>query len=366
MKCRFFFLMMLFALLTASVSAQTANLLADPGFEGEAYTLISTSPVDGTTFSVPAGWWGGIALEPHYEPWMNVHPTGFPHTGGFKWSGSRSLHVARGFASFTAWVYQQVSVQPNTDVQGGAYAFIESGATAVVRVGIDPEGGTNPFVPSVVWSEWQGGLYQWNHPTVATLAGASGTVTIFLYASQGAPNNPNGVYWDEAFLNGIPGSGVIGGSGASTPAGAQFVIPNTLVNVRAGAGTTFQRIGAASPSESYIYRGEAGNWFEVDFNGRSGFISKDFASLSGTPAGGGAGVPTVDALDFTANYTLRLRAAPGGTAAELAIIQHQTVLRAIGRSADNAWLLVEYQGQTGWVAARYGRLSGNIASLAIR
>lgn len=365
MKRTLLLVMILLALLTATVSAQTSNLLIDPGFEGEAYTLISTSPIDGTTFSVPSGWWGGIALEPHVEPWMNVHPTGFPHTGGFKWSGGRSLHVARGFASFTAWVYQQVSVQPNTDVEGGAYAFIESGNSAVVRVGIDPEGGTNPFMPSVVWSNWQGGLYQWNHPTVSARAGASGTVTLFLYASQGAPNNPNGVYWDDAFLNGIPGSGVITG-GASAPAGAQFVIPNTLVNVRSGAGTTFQRIGAASPANSYVYLGETGNWFEVDFNGRSGFISKDFASLSGSPAGGGADVPTVDALEFTALYTLRMRAAPGGTADELAVIPHQTILRATGRSSDNAWLLVDYEGQTGWVAARYGKLSGSIASLAVR
>ncbi|HEX2619469.1 MAG TPA: SH3 domain-containing protein [Phototrophicaceae bacterium] len=349
--------------ISISVTAQASNLLIDPGFEGEQYNLVSIDPVDGTTFSVPNGWGGGVAREPHSETWMNIQPTGFPHTGPYRWSGSRSLHVARGFATFTAWIYQQVSVKPNTDVQGGAYAFLESGSTAVVRVGIDPNGGTNPFVPGVVWGDWQGGLYQWNHPTVSTRAGSSGAVTLFLFATQNSPNNPNGTYWDDAFLNGIPGSGAI--PGGSSSQGQQFVIPTILVNVRAGAGTNFQRIGAAGPTESFPYQGEVGNWYEINYNGRTAYISKDFATVSGSPSAG-ASVPIVDALDFTASYTLRMRSAPGGSAPEVAIIQFKTVLRAIGRSADNAWLLVEFQGQTGWVAARYGRLSGNINSLAVR
>jgi uncharacterized protein YraI len=350
------------ALYLTPVSAQAANLLIDPGFEGEQYVLVSIDLVDSTTFSVPQGWWGGVAREPHTESWMNVQPTGFPHTGPYKLSGGRSLHVARGFASFTAWVYQQVSVQPNTDVQGGASAFIESGATAVIRVGIDPNGGTNPFEPSVIWSDWQGGLYQWNAATVNARAGSSGVVTLFLYASQGAPNNPNGVYWDNAFLNGIAGTGLNSG-GATQQTSAQFVIPTVNVNVRAGAGTSFRRIGAASPADSFALRGEIGDWYEIDFNGQTGYISKQFSTLSNTPA---EAAPPVESLEFTANYALRLRAAPTSESAELARIPYTTLLKAVGRSADNVWVQVVYEGQTGWVAARYGRLSGNINSLPLR
>jgi uncharacterized protein YgiM (DUF1202 family) len=355
-----------FAPVYSPASAQATNLLIDPGFEGEQYVLVSIDPVDSTTFSVPQGWSGGVARSPSTESWMNVQPTGFPHTGPFVLSGGRSLHVARGFATFTAWVTQQVSVQPNTDVQGGASGFIESGASAILRVGIDPNGGTNPFDPAVVWSEWQGALYQWNGASVNVRAGGSGVVTLFLYATQGIPNNPNGVYWDNAFLNGIPGAGLSGGSSAA-PAGTRFVIPTANVNVRSGADISFRRIGAAGPADSFTLRNEVGAWYEVDFNGLVGYISKQYATLSDTPASG-TGAATVESLQFTPSYALRMRASPDSASAELTLIPYTgtLVLTAVGRSADNAWVLVTYEGQTGWVAARYGRLSGAIGSLPVR
>ena len=57
-----------------------------------------------------------------------------------------------------------------------------------------------------------------------------GVVTLFLYATQSQPSDPNGVYWDEAFLNGIPGQGGTwadfgSGTGAFTLALADLIGP---------------------------------------------------------------------------------------------------------------------------------------------
>jgi hypothetical protein len=38
----------------------------------------------------------------------------------------------------------------------------------------------------------------------------------------------------------------------------------------------------------------------------------------------------------------------------------------VARSSDNNWLLVNYEGQSGWVAAWIGRLQGSISSLPVR
>ncbi len=363
--------MILLALLVAapvSVGAQFVNLLVDPSFEGEQYVVAAYDPTDGTAFSVPVGWGGGVVTQSSTEAWMNKIPTGFPHFGNVKWAGNRSLHVSRGFATFTAWVYQQVSVQPNTDLVGGARAFIENPTNGAVRVGIDPLGGTNPFEPRVVWSAQAGNRYAWNAMEARTKAGGP-VATIFLFATQGVPSDPNGVYWDEAYLIGVPGGGLgqdNSGGGTTSPSG-QYVIADTRLSVRAGAGTGFTRLGIIDAGDGYPLLQTLDGWYKIDYGGREGYLSAGYARVSNTPPAGGGNVPSVDILDYTANYTLRMRAAPSATSAELAVIPWQTIVRAIGRTADNVWVLVDFAGQTGWVQARYGTFSGgNYRGLPVR
>jgi uncharacterized protein YraI len=371
-------LVALWLLLAAGpASAQGVNLLADPGFDGENYVLVSIAPDDQATFSVPVGWGGGVLRQPSTERWMNLQPTGFPHTGPFLWSGPRSLHLGRGFATFTAWVYQQVSVSPGSPLSAGANVYLENNVGSSARVGIDPNGGANPFDPAVIWSDWVGGLNTWNFPRVSAQADG-GVATIFLFATQFpfGPSNPNGVYWDEAFLIGIPGDGTLpGGGGGNTGGGAapapQTVNPTANVYIRRGPGTSFPRIGGGNVGDALPFLGQEGDWYAVDFNGQRGYISTLYAELSGAGGGssGGGGeafVPAVDALTVTLSYALRFRAGPDEGAAELAIIPYPNTVRAIGRSASNAWLQVEFNGQVGWVAARFGRLDGDIRGLPVR
>src|SRR5262245_44062171 len=144
MKWKIVILMALLAWAVVPASAQQ-NLLVDPAFETEAYNLVSQDEAADVQFYVPSGWWGGVVLSPRDAFWMNVHPTGFPHTAGYKRNGNRSFHIGRGGGTFTAYIYQQVYVQPNTDVNGGAWGYIENDTGgAVLRAGIDPTGGTDP------------------------------------------------------------------------------------------------------------------------------------------------------------------------------------------------------------------------------
>jgi uncharacterized protein YraI len=49
----------------------------------------------------------------------------------------------------------------------------------------------------------------------------------------------------------------------------------------------------------------------------------------------------------------------------LATIPFDTTLAVAGRTGDNGWLLVNYHGQTGWVATGYGQLSASIDSVPV-
>jgi len=362
-------LCILLIVLAVPAAAQSPNLLQNPGFDSEMYTLISQDPLDPATwYNAPQGWWGGIITAPHDASWQNVHPSGYPHSAFLKRSGIFSFNMARGGGTFTAYIYQHVPVVPDTDVQGGAWAYLENDVTSSVRVGIDPFGGADPGSPNVVWSGWSGSLRQWNYLNVVTKSKA-GTVTLFLYATQAQPANPNGVYWDEAFLFGTPGTAPAAPAASSAPTGQVVTAGISRVNVRSGAGTTFERIGQINPGESYPLIEQTGDWYKIDFKGQVGYVSAGFVTVSGgalsAPASEPAAAPA-DALQFTALYTVRLRSAPDTNAETLTRIPFNAIAQAIGRTADNAWVQLVYEGQTGWAAVRFGRLNDNIERLAVK
>lgn len=210
-------LTVLLALVAAApAAAQDGNLLQDPGFEGE-YTGRGRPDLN-----IPAAWGLWFTETPRTESWMNLPPVAFPHNGPGPnpRSGARAFNFNKGYATFTAAIYQQVAVPVGATVTGSAFAYLrtcnipegfdncgsspESGA--FTRVGIDPNGGTNPLAGSVVWSASAAPHDQWGQMTVSTTA-ASGTVTLFLYTSQTWPSEINNVYWDDASLIASGGTG---------------------------------------------------------------------------------------------------------------------------------------------------------------
>ncbi|MBK9122367.1 MAG: LysM peptidoglycan-binding domain-containing protein [Chloroflexi bacterium] len=222
-------------MMAAPVAGQSGNLLQDPSFEAPGnFNVILNSVDEGTVFGVPAAWDGWILTSPRTEPWMNLVPDGYPHTGLFKFDGGRSLSISRGFATFTTAVFQRVSVAAGSNVRGSARAFMERGNSpppgAQFRVGIDPNGGSDPLAPGIVWSPWVASPNSWVQATVDATVGAGGAVTLFLYSTQTSPTNPNAIYWDDATLTlGGGGAAVASGTPGSanvlpTPAFAPFVL----------------------------------------------------------------------------------------------------------------------------------------------
>lgn len=209
------------------VAAQDANLLRDSGFEGQ-YTNRGRADLN-----IPADWSIWIGESPHTEDWMNLPPVVFPHNGPdpAPHGGARTLNLNKGYATFTAAVYQQVSVPEGSNVTASAWAFLRTcdipdgfdnctsspDSNAFTRIGIDPNGGTNPFDADVVWSANAAPHDSWGQMTVsATATGA--TVTLFLYSTQQWPGELNNTYWDDASLS-VGGSGGVAASapGAPTP-----------------------------------------------------------------------------------------------------------------------------------------------------
>lgn len=216
-----------------ATEAQSGNLLNDPGFEfdGVWKTVVDARQEEGTFFSVAPAWEGWYTTSPSTQSWMNRIPNGYPHTENgarFTHSGNRSQEINRGSATFTAAVYQTVTVTEGANVIGSAWVRmnldINSNPGAQARVGIDTNGGSSPFESDIVWSAWEVNVLDINFRQLTVNATATGSqVTIWLYATQQNPSDPNGVYWDDASIT-VGGSGGVV-SGGVNPQGT----PNTPV-----------------------------------------------------------------------------------------------------------------------------------------
>ena len=262
-------LLLLCAGLAAMAHAQDENLLAQAGFDDQ-YTNRGR-----TDLNIPRGWGLWLADTPGDTSWQD-HVFAFPHQAAPEvHGGAASLNLSGGYATITAAVYQQATVERGTPLLASAWAWlhtcnlarddedtivggicdsaVESGAQTLV--GIDPNGGTNPLDADVVWSEPARPHDRWEQIRVeATATGP--VVTIFLYVTQNHPADLNNVYWDDASLTIV--------SGASTPATPPATLPaasiGPLSTAVAPAETTPE---AVVPGESSQYVVQPGDTFDL-------------------------------------------------------------------------------------------------------
>ena len=118
------------------------------------------------------------------------------------------------FRAIDSGVYQVVTgLSPQATVQASAYAHAwacdddDHQASScgdqyqmLFQVGIDPNGGTDPWSPNIVWaSGYSYDAYHSIGPAQAQV-GDGGTVTVFLRATAKWPYKHNDVYWDDASL----------------------------------------------------------------------------------------------------------------------------------------------------------------------
>lgn len=160
-----------------------------------------------------------------------------------------------------------------------------------------------------------------------------------------------------------------------------FASANLLVNVRSGPGRQYTVLGKARAGDALDITGRLANntWLRVNFNGQEGWVAASFFDVTGdltTAAEAEAGPNAV--LRQTANQVVvtqlgtvvvitngntNLRAAPSTDAAVLVIVPFNTELTVTGRTANNNWVRVTFNDQTGWMSA--GALffaQGNVAN----
>ena len=204
---------MVISLPSATVMAQD-NLLTNGGMEQGSF-----GPYTGRgrpDLNVPAGWniWlGQGSTEDGNFLNRGDKVFAFPHQGigPEPAEGGTAMNLSGDFVQFNAAVFQSVGVAADNNVRAEVAVQLKStGGSPQVRIGIDPNGGSDPNSPEIVWSGSIAPVDRWERIAVeATSTGDS--VTVFLFATQGGPADLNRVYWDDAKLT-------LGGEGGSAEA----------------------------------------------------------------------------------------------------------------------------------------------------
>ena len=150
----------------------------------------------------------------------------------------------------------------------------------------------------------------------------------------------------------------LGSSGTQTPApapqtgtgtGTQTtgVITGNYVRMRSGPSTGYAILGTYNAGTKMTITGQSGDWYAVSYNGRNGYVYKQYLSQSGTAT-------NVTDMAATAAHTttaVNLREGPSTAYTSKRVLPAGTSVTLTGKSGQ--WYRVNWGGTTGYIMGDY-------------
>lgn len=214
----------LVALAQNPAQAQHGNALQNPGFDG-AYT--GRGNIGG---GVPEGWhaWGNFQDSNHESlsvlrvsapySWRLRTDSGLPTGGGYQ-----TVSTTPGMRyRFSVYALIWTCDDPEHQCRDATSTWADTASGGRVRVGIDPNGGTNPYAGGVVWSAFASPMTWGNFGALSVEATANGgQITVFTFYTADRGMRFNDVFWDDASLIAVGGGDPGNGGNAGNPANTQ-------------------------------------------------------------------------------------------------------------------------------------------------
>ena len=141
----------------------------------------------------------------------------------------------------------------------------------------------------------------------------------------------------------------------------------TNLRVRSAASTTSSVLGYLTNGESVTITGESGNFYAINFKNKTGYVSKDYISKTGSSSNNTAGnnnsTSTTEAQSGTVvNVTssLNVRSGPSTSSSIIGHLSNGAKVTVTGTSGD--FYAIKYNNKTGYVSKSYVKLGGNTSS----
>jgi SpoIID/LytB domain protein len=148
------------------------------------------------------------------------------------------------------------------------------------------------------------------------------------------------------------GGTAAGGDTAQTKAGTVQVASTSVLNVRAGAGTTYKVLGTLKNGTAVTITGESGDWYKITYNGSAAYVSKSFVTVGGASSGAAVVATKTGTVKVPASNVLNVRAGAGTTYKILGTLKNGEKV-TITSDTNNIWYQIDYSGSTAWVSKTY-------------
>ena len=203
-----------------------------------------------------------------------------------------------------------------------------------------------------------------------------------VYFNGGEAVDENGVAWCKVSYEGesgwIPASyvelpeTVQAAAPAPTAAPAQnselkyIRISGGDCSVRSAGNLSGQKIGTLYNGQTANYRGNQTVddrgviWYEIEFNGGSGWVSSKYAKLSDGSTPAYVNVNTGSGYVKATSYKVNIRSTAGLGGEDIGTMREGQTATWLGQKSTDyrgvVWYKVRFNGETGWVSSKYSKL----------
>ncbi|MFX3622923.1 MAG: SH3 domain-containing protein [Ectobacillus sp.] len=133
-----------------------------------------------------------------------------------------------------------------------------------------------------------------------------------------------------------------------------YTVDVSSLRVRTGPSTSHGIIGTVHKGQAVKVIGEVQDWYKIDYNGRTAYVSKDYISHGNpeTPAPALSAAPVRQDGTYVVDVSsLRVRTGPGTYYPVIGGVLQGQALKVTGVSGD--WYKIDRNGTTGYVSAQY-------------
>ncbi|SFU79758.1 Uncharacterized conserved protein YgiM, contains N-terminal SH3 domain, DUF1202 family, partial [Clostridium sp. DSM 8431] len=133
------------------------------------------------------------------------------------------------------------------------------------------------------------------------------------------------------------------------------VVVNVASNlrVRSAASTSSEAIGYLLNGQGVSITGEESGWYKIDFNGHTGYVSKEYVQ-KGNASSQSAATEEADSGNgqvVNVSSTLNIRSGAGTGSSVVGYLRNGEIVNIIGKQGN--WYRINYNGTTGYVSADY-------------
>nr|WP_295574954.1 C40 family peptidase [uncultured Intestinibacter sp.] len=133
---------------------------------------------------------------------------------------------------------------------------------------------------------------------------------------------------------------------STVEAASQIATVTENVNFRTGPSTSYSSITVISKGSSIEVLSTSGNWVNAKYNGKTGYIYKDYVSNSTSNS---ETTQTTKYVNTTAG--LNVRTGPSTSYAKIGTLSYGQSVNVL--STSNGWSKINYNGSTGYVSSQY-------------